>query len=286
MNEAVISPARIRFNNWINRFIIKRWLVKSFYNKFNAILDEKIVFMNWGHAALDQSSKALPLDPSDEFHRYPLQMYHKVASAVDMAGMSVLEIGSGRGGGADFLVRSLKPKSYMGLDLSEANIDFCNRIFAREGLRFQRGNAQNLPFPDEEFDRVVNVESSHCYPDPGLFLQEVFRVLRHGGYLLMSDFRDIADTVPPSMESLTLLLAQIHQAGFEIVVQEDITPNVLASLDLDHDRKVEELKKISDAHRKKMGAVVEWVLALKNGPIYKDFSEGRKCYIRFVCRKP
>lgn len=285
MNGTSLSPTHIRINNWVNRFV-KRWLVKSFYNKFNTVLDDKIVFLNWGYADIDNASSALPLEARDEFHRYPLQMYHKVASAVDMNGMTVLEVGSGRGGGADFLVRTLKPRSYVGLDLSEANIAFSTRMFARDGLNFQRGNAQEIPFPDEEFDRVVNVESSHCYPQPEIFLREVFRILRHGGYLLMSDFRDTADTTPPTHESRTLLLEQIRSAGFEILTQEDITANVLTSLDLDHDRKVAGLAAMPEAQRKKMGNLVEWVLALKNGPIYKDFSEGRKCYLRLVCRKP
>lgn len=286
MSETAASPLRIRIKNLIDRFVIKRWLVKSFYNKFNTVLDDKVAFLNWGYAASGNDGKLLPLDAADEFHRYPLQMYYKVASAAGIDGLSVLEVGSGRGGGADFLVRTLAPRSYVGLDLSEANIAFSNRMFARDALHFRRGNAQSLPFPDEEFDRVINVESSHCYPEPDVFLREVFRILRHGGCLLMSDFRDTADTTPPSGESRTLLLEQIRRAGFEIVEQEDITANVLTSLDLDHDRKVAGLAAMPEAQRKKMGDLVEWVLALKNGPIYKDFSEGRKCYLRFVCRKP
>jgi SAM-dependent methyltransferase len=286
LNVSTLSPARVRVNNWFHRSIFKRWLVRSFYNKFNAVLEDEFAFMNWGYASLEYGAKPLPLDQKDEFQRHPLQMYHKVAGAVDIRGMSVLEVGSGRGGGADFLVRTFHPKSYLGVDLSDANIAFCNKKFAHAGLKFQRGDAQALPFTDSGFDRVINVESSHCYPKPEKFLREVFRVLRPGGYLLMSDFRDTAETVPPSTESRSTLLAQMKQAGFEIQALEDITPNVLASLDLDHDRKVAAFERMSELHRRKMGDVVKWVMALKNGPIYEGFHEGRKIYMRFVCRKP
>jgi ubiquinone/menaquinone biosynthesis C-methylase UbiE len=56
-------------------------------------------------------------------------------------------------------------------------------------LDFVQGDAQNLPFPDESFDAVVNVEASHQYPDFPGFLAEVTRVLRPGGHFLYTDSR-------------------------------------------------------------------------------------------------
>ena len=52
-----------------------------------------------------------------------------------------------------------------------------------------QGDAQNLPFPDESFDAVINVEASHQYPDFPRFLAEVARVLRPGGHFLYTDSR-------------------------------------------------------------------------------------------------
>jgi ubiquinone/menaquinone biosynthesis C-methylase UbiE len=287
MNQTTMSPIRIQLLNWVHRSFLKRLYVKGFYNKFNKFLSDEETLMNWGYAPLDANAKQLELSEKDNARRYPLQMYYSVASAVDIAGKSILEVGSGRGGGADFLVRSLQPKSYIGLDLSEENVAFCNKTFARNGLRFQRGDAQNLPFPEAQFDRVVNVESSHCYPKPELFLQEVFRVLKPGGYFLMSDFRDTAETIPPSTESKTTLLAQIKQAGFDIHVFEDITPNVLIALNQEHERKLAVFNKLSQKiNNDKDLETVKWVMALKDGPIYKNFNDGDKCYMRFVCQKP
>ena len=51
------------------------------------------------------------------------------------------------------------------------------------------GNAESLPFPDESFDAVVNVEASHSYPHFHRFLPEMARVLRPGGHFLYADFR-------------------------------------------------------------------------------------------------
>jgi ubiquinone/menaquinone biosynthesis C-methylase UbiE len=48
-------------------------------------------------------------------------------------------------------------------------------------LDFVQGDAQNMPFPDQSLDAVVNVEASHIYPDFERFVDEVARLLRPGG---------------------------------------------------------------------------------------------------------
>jgi ubiquinone/menaquinone biosynthesis C-methylase UbiE len=132
----------------------------------------------------------LPLDAGDEPNRYPIQLYHSTATQNGgLADKRVLEVGCGRGGGASYLTRALNPVSYVGLDLNAAGIEFCRRRHPIPGLKFVRGNAENLPFPPGSFDAVINVESSHCYPHFDRFLAEVARVLRPGGMFLDADLR-------------------------------------------------------------------------------------------------
>lgn len=57
-------------------------------------------------------------------------------------------------------------------------------------MTFVHGDAENLPFPDESFDAVINVEAAHLYPDYPRFLREVARVLRPGGHFLYADLRE------------------------------------------------------------------------------------------------
>ena len=52
-----------------------------------------------------------------------------------------------------------------------------------------QGDAENLPFVDQSFDAVINIEASHCYPGFPRFLAEVARVLRPGGHFLYADLR-------------------------------------------------------------------------------------------------
>jgi len=56
-----------------------------------------------------------------------------------------------------------------------------------------QGDAESLPFADESFDAVINVEAAHGYPNFPRFLAEVARVLRPGGRFLYADFRSYLD---------------------------------------------------------------------------------------------
>lgn len=130
---------------------------------------------------------ALPLAAPDEPGRFCIQLYHSVATQVDLSGKRVLEVGCGHGGGASYITRTLGPTSYTGLDLNPAAIALCQKTHKVPGLDFVQGDAENLPFPDQSFDAVVNIESSHNYPLFSRFLAEVARVLRPGGHFLYSD---------------------------------------------------------------------------------------------------
>ena len=108
--------------------------------------------------------------PADEPHRYFIQLYHRTATQVDLSGKRVLECSCGHGGGASYLVRTQHPASYTGLDLNPAGIEFAKNRHHLPNLDFVEGNAQALPFADESFDALVNVEASHLYPDVPKFL--------------------------------------------------------------------------------------------------------------------
>lgn len=148
---------------------------------------DEVVFFNFGYE--EDPPMGLPLEPSDEPNRYCIQLYHVTASQVDLTGKKVLEVSCGAGGGASYIMRALGPAAYTGLDLNPASIERCRNTHNILGLEFVQGDAQNLPFPDESFDAVINVEASHQYPDYFRFLTEVARVLRPGGHFLYTDNR-------------------------------------------------------------------------------------------------
>jgi ubiquinone/menaquinone biosynthesis C-methylase UbiE len=148
---------------------------------------DDVLFLNYGYE--QDPPMALPLEASDEPNRYCSQLYHRTATQVDLSGKRVLEVGCGHGGGASYLMRTLRPASYTGLDLNPAAIAFCRKRHNLHGLDFVRGDAENLPFADQSFDAVINIESSLHYLRFPRFLAEVARVLCPGGHFLYADFR-------------------------------------------------------------------------------------------------
>jgi SAM-dependent methyltransferase len=206
-------------------------MVRGWY-QFLSFMDRRasMIFMNYGYAPTGDGEAAVGLRPEDEKDRYCIQLYHHVAAAADLRGKDVLEVGCGRGGGASYVARYLGPGAMTGLDFAANAVAFCRRTHRHENLTFARGDAEHLPFADATFDVVLNVESSHCYPDPGRFLREAARVLRPGGALLFADMRS-----RPSMDALR---QQFQGAGLVVVEDEEITANVVRALELDNARKL------------------------------------------------
>jgi ubiquinone/menaquinone biosynthesis C-methylase UbiE len=186
-------------------------------------------FMNYGFGETDPAATALPLEPSDETDRFSIQLYHRVVGGVDLNGLDVLEVGSGRGGGSSYVARYLRPKSVLGVDYSDKAVELSEKRHSVCTLRFAQGDAEALPCADGAFDAVLNVESSHCYGSMEKFLSEVYRVLRPGGYFLWADMRG-----PNDIENTC---KQFEDAGLNVIARTDITPNVVNGLDHVTERK-------------------------------------------------
>ena len=175
---------------------------------------------------------ALPLEASDEPNRAHINLYHRTATQADLSGKRVLEVSCGHGGGASYLMRILQPASYTGLDLNPAGIRFCQKRYNLLGLDFVQGNAEKLPFEDESFDVVLNVEASHCYPHFPRFLAEVVRVLRPGGYFPYADLRPSNEIAEWEAYLADTPLRQLSQKEINAEVLRGIEKNSQKSRDL------------------------------------------------------
>jgi len=214
---------------------LKSWLTRIQYEMISALdRDKNAIFMNFGYAHHEQ--EPISLAPDEEIHRYPMQLYHHVARHIDWENAEALEVSSGRGGGASFIVKHFRPKSYTGVDFSTRAIEFCRQHYSHlKGLNFHHGNAEALPFPDNSFDVVVNVEASLYYPNLNKFFEHVRRVLKPNGYFLYTDLR--------YEEKVAIWHAQIKAMGLKLVHEEDITDNVLKAMELDRERRLALVKK-------------------------------------------
>src|SRR5258705_6568201 len=83
----------------------KRWY-PSLTRRHSA---DDLLFLNFGYE--EDPPMALPLVASDEPNLFYIQLYHRTATQADLNGAQVLEVSCGHGGGASYLMRTLRPAS-------------------------------------------------------------------------------------------------------------------------------------------------------------------------------
>jgi len=241
--------------------------------RFSARL-EWWTFMNYGYTDEEFEAKPLTLKAEERAERYCAQLYHKVAGAVDLRGKDVLEVSSGRGGGARHVRRYLAPRSVTAIDISSSAVALCRRLHRLPGLRFIQGDAMDLPVFDESIDAVINIEASFCYVSFGRFLAEARRVLRPGGHLLFADLR-----LSGEIEELR---AELARSGFRLVQEEEITAKVVRALKMDSARREEGIRRHVPWP---LRGVIRTFAGTEGSRMPKMLGDERMRYLRFVLCK-
>lgn len=244
------------------KLINKYWY--PFLSRRLGLHDDDVVFLNYGYE--EDPPMGLPLEESDERNRFSIQLYHQTATQVDLAGKKVLEVSCGHGGGASYLARTLRPASYTGLDFNPDGVAFCQKRHQLPGVDFVHGDAENLPFPDQSFDAVVNVEASHAYPRFPRFLAEVARVLRPGGHFLYADLR--------GYQEFSEWDAALADAPMRLLSERVINPEVLRGLEKNSARSLELIGHLP-APLRPFGRLFAGVPGTL---IYRELERGRNSY--------
>ncbi|WP_232425668.1 phthiotriol/phenolphthiotriol dimycocerosates methyltransferase [Mycobacterium sp. JS623] len=241
---------------------MNRFVSKLFYRtQTRLVAADDVVFLNVGYE--EDPPMAVPLAESDEPNRFHIQLYHRVATQSDLRGKRVLEVGCGHGGGASYLMRTLHPVSYTGLDRNRAGIAFCRKAHNLAGVDFVHGDAERLPFPDQSFDAVINIESSGAYPHFSRFLTEVARVLRPGGDFLYADLR-------PS-ESVADWEAALAGAPMRMLSSENINTQVLLGMEMNTQRIMELIDRVP----KYLRGVSRQFVGIQGSPFYRAMQGGK-----------
>ena len=108
-------------------------------------------------------------------------------------GGKIIDVGCGFGSTGLMLAKHFVESEVIGIDLSEPLLHMANQSAAAEGLaervRFEKADAQQIPYEDDTFDVVINANMVHLVEDPRKMLNEIERVLVPGGHLFIADLR-------------------------------------------------------------------------------------------------
>jgi ubiquinone/menaquinone biosynthesis C-methylase UbiE len=180
----------------------------------------------------------------DQFHGRGLEATAEMADALTVAaGDQLLDIGSGIGGPARYLARRFGCR-VTGIDLTAEFCDVARHLTQLLGMqdqvRFEQGDALAMPFASATFAGAYSMNVSMNIADKGAFYREIRRVLRPGGWLLLSELAQgpggpMQYPAPWAASAQTSFLATpdetrqgLAEAGFEVRAMHDTAERVLA----------------------------------------------------------
>ncbi len=90
----------------------------------------------------------------------------------------ILDVGCGEGHTTVILLKNLKPKKIIGIDIDPKIIDYANKLYRNYGIKFYVGNVYNLNFANDSFDVVVATEILEHLESPDKAIREMKRVAK------------------------------------------------------------------------------------------------------------
>lgn len=161
-------------------------------------------------------SDSVKLLLGDSFHPGGVQLTSRLGEVLHLTPNSrVLDVASGKGTSAIHLAETFGC-TVVGIDFGKENVREANETAAAKGLRnrvsFQQGDAERLPFADDEFDATI-CECAFCtFPDKPTAASEFARVLKPGGRVGLSDLTRGVGELPQELDTLLAWVACIADA--------------------------------------------------------------------------
>lgn len=163
--------------------------------------------------------------------------------------MQILDAGCGVGGTSIYLAQKYQQVSFTGITIVPTHTIMAERFATKrqvtKNTQFLLQNYCHTSFPDDTFDGVIALESINYAPRNEDLLQELHRVLKPGGRLVIIDGFRTDKPIPSALEKIYRIwldgralvdLESIHeveacmkQQGFKEVAVQDISSHVINS---------------------------------------------------------
>jgi MPBQ/MSBQ methyltransferase len=121
-----------------------------------------------------------PLFWTDFMRDRSLQLAH-----LNVPNISVVDVGSGTGFTTEGIVQQVPAEHVYCIDQSPHQMAKARGKASLQNCNFQLGDAENLPFENDRFDRYVSAGSIEYWPNPEQGIREAYRVIKPGGIALM-----------------------------------------------------------------------------------------------------
>lgn len=185
------------------------------------------------------------LTPYDQFHGRGLEATQELAAAFAVSASDhLLDVGSGIGGPARYFADRFGCR-VTGLDLTA---EFCaiaghltQAVDLDDRVVFHEGDATAMPFADAGFDGAYAMNVSMNIADKARFYAEIHRVLRPGGWFVLSEIAQgptgspdyptpWARTVETSFLATPSEICEgLEACGFKVLKSRDTAKEALAS---------------------------------------------------------
>jgi len=173
-----------------------------------------------------------------------------VANASIKAGETVLDLGSGAGFDCFLAAQQVgKNGKVIGVDMTKEMIRYARANAVKnsyENVEFRQGEIEALPIDDESIDLAISNCVINLSSDKKRVFKEIFRTLRPGGRMVISDLvllRELPDFIKNSIEAnpecfvalilKTQYISTIIEAGFQDIKMVDKTQYAVQLVDFE-----------------------------------------------------